>query len=404
MSAIRGTMYLKASLSSFGMISRLSIFLSLVTYIFMGNVITAQKVFIVFSFFNILNLSMVYFWPMALTLVAEGYISARRVQEFLLACERMPESKVSDVESKDAVVEKKSPLENGFSDLRSETEPPVILQPKRIVNLNSKFKGIVMKDVTATWQSSDKENVGIYGVNLVIPEGELCAIVGPVGAGKCCNYDAPTHHEKTLDFSGKSTLLNVLIGELKVDQGDCVINGSISYAAQESWLFEGTVRSNIVFIEEYDPKRYKEVVRVCGLEKDFKLMPNGDMTIVGERGISLSGGQKARVSLARAVYKQADIYLLDDPLSAVDSHVGKHIFQECIQQFLKEKICLLVTHQLQFLTDVNHLVLIYHGRVESQGTYAEVQERSAESFLSIQSLDETGAVEGGRKVSLHSFC
>lgn len=203
--------------------------------------------------------------------------------------------------------------------------------------------------------------------------------------------------------SGKSTLLHVIIGELDVDQGDCIINGSISYASQETWLFEGTVRSNIIFIETFDQNRYKEVVRVCGLERDFKLMPNGDMTIVGERGISLSGGQKARISLARAVYKQADIYLLDDPLSAVDSHVGKHLFQECIQQFLKNKICILVTHQLQYLKDVNHLVLMYHGRVESQGTYTDVQQGSAESFLSIQSLDETGSVEINTKVSFCSY-
>lgn len=187
-----------------------------------------------------------------------------------------------------------------------------------------------------------------------------------------------------------------------MDDGDCIINGSISYASQETWLFEGTVRSNIVFIEDFDQKRYKEVVRVCGLERDFKLMPNGDLTVVGERGISLSGGQKARISLARAVYKQADIYLLDDPLSAVDSHVGKHLFQECIQQFLKNKICILVTHQLQHLKDVNHLVLMYHGRIESQGTYAEVQQSSAESFLTMQSLDETGNEESKTKVSFHS--
>lgn len=206
-----------------------------------------------------------------------------------------------------------------------------------------------------------------------------------------------------LSLSGKSTLLHVLIGELDVDDGDCLINGSISYASQESWLFGGTVRSNIIFIEEYDQKRYKEVVRVCCLERDFKLMPNGDMTIVGERGISLSGGQKARISLARAVYKQADIYLLDDPLSAVDSHVGKHLFQECIQKFLKNKICILVTHQLQHLKDVNHLVLMYHGRIESQGAFADVQQRSAESFLTIQSVDETGNEESKTKVSSFSL-
>ncbi|KAG4067325.1 hypothetical protein HA402_000316 [Bradysia odoriphaga] len=379
--AIRGTAYIRATLSSSRMISRLSIFISLVTYIFLDNVITAQKVFVVLSFFNILNLSMVYFWPVALTNVAEGYISVKRIQEFLLTSE-----KKSDGLDSEKVGGGKGDLveENVVQKLLGENGAPETIEisnfltPKRIVDLDAKLKGIVMKNVTATWNRGDKQDAGIYDFDLTVPNGSLCAVVGPVG-------------------SGKSTLLNVLIGELDVDSCDCLMNGTVSYASQETWLFGGTVRSNIIFIEEFDQKRYKEVVRVCGLERDLKLMPNGDMTIVAERGISLSGGQKARISLARAVYKQADIYLLDDPLSAVDSHVGKHLFQECIQQFLKNKICVLVTHQLQYLKDVNHLVLMYHGRVESQGTYGDVQQSSAESFLTSHAIDESGNEEPNTK-------
>lgn len=188
-----------------------------------------------------------------------------------------------------------------------------------------------------------------------------------------------------------------------MDNGSCKINGSISYASQETWLFEGTIKSNIIFVEEFHQKRYDEVVRVCGLERDIKLMPKGDMTIIGERGITLSGGQKARINLARAVYKEADIYLLDDPLSAVDANVGKHIFQECIQQFLKDKICILVTHQLHYLKDVKHLVLMNHGHIASQGTYTEVRESSMESLCTVQSLDEDVNEEPKTKVSFHSF-
>ncbi|KAJ6637208.1 putative multidrug resistance-associated protein lethal [Pseudolycoriella hygida] len=376
-SAIRGTAYLKATLFSFGMISRLSIFLSLVTYIFLGNVITAQKIFVVFSFFNILNLSMVYFWPIALAFAAEGYVSAKRIQEFLLASEEKTRA-LEQKQDNDKKMSKKSADKNLVSQLKNSNSKCDMVVQKRIVDLNANIKGIVMRNVTATWEGGEKQTGGIFNFDLTIADGELCAVVGPVGAGK-------------------STLLHVLLGELGVDDGECVINGSISYASQETWLFESTVRSNIIFIEQFDQKRYKEVVRVCGLETDFKSMPNGDMTIVGERGISLSGGQKARISLARAVYKEADIYLLDDPLSAVDSHVGKHLFQECIQQFLRDKICILVTHQLQYLKDVNHLVLMYHGRIDSQGTYAEVQQNSAETFLTIQSLDETGNDQSNTK-------
>jgi ATP-binding cassette, subfamily C (CFTR/MRP), member 4 len=111
---------------------------------------------------------------------------------------------------------------------------------------------------------------------------------------------------------------------------------------------------------------------VCALEKDLEIWPHGDETIVGEKGVSLSGGQKARVNLARAIYRRADIYLLDDPLSAVDANVGKHIFDKCIKEFLADKVCILVTHQLQYLKHVPHIVLMQAGRIEAQGTYEEM--------------------------------
>lgn len=157
---------------------------------------------------------------------------------------------------------------------------------------------------------------GIRDITLTVEKGSLCAVVGLVG-------------------SGKSTLLQVILGELELDEGRLEISGDISYAPQEPWLFEGSVKNNIVFIEDYNEKRYREVVKVCALERDFQLLPLGDETIVGERGISLSGGQRARISLARAIYRKAEIYLLDDPLSAVDTHVGKHIFEQCIKEHLK---------------------------------------------------------------------
>jgi len=119
-----------------------------------------------------------------------------------------------------------------------------------------------------------------------------------------------------------------LLNELPLESGTLKINGQIAYAPQESWAFIASVRQNILFGAQYNEEKYNEVVRVCALERDFKLFPYGDKTFVGERGVSLSGGQKARITLARALYHDADIYLLDDPLSAVDSSVAKHIFQK----------------------------------------------------------------------------
>lgn len=196
--------------------------------------------------------------------------------------------------------------------------------------------------------------------------------------------------------SGKTTLLQVILGELELDNGQVYIDGVLSYAAQEPWLFEGSIRQNILFIENYDEERYQQVVKVCALEKDFELFPYGDSTIVGERGISLSGGQKARVSLARAIYKKADIYLLDDPLSAVDAHVGRHIFDQCIRGFLSDKICLLVTHQLQYLKDVKHIILMNDACVEAQGSYQELKEKKA-SILSLLPEENSEEMEEVKK-------
>ena len=136
------------------------------------------------------------------------------------------------------------------------------------------------------------------------------------------------------------------------------VRGKIAYASQEAWVFSGTVRQNILCGLGYDVKRYKEVVRACALEKDLSLLPDGDQTTVGDRGVSLSGGQKARLNLARALYIDADIYLLDDPLSAVDAQVGRHLFDRAITGYLCDKIRILVTHQLQYLPEVDRIVVL----------------------------------------------
>lgn len=169
--------------------------------------------------------------------------------------------------------------------------------------------------------------------------------------------------------------MQLLLGELPIQSGNVLINGSISYAAQKPWLFTGTVRNNILFGQEYDKKRYSEVVKCCALSTDFEQLPQGDRTIVGERGASLSGGQRARISLARAVYKKASIYFFDDPLSAVDAHVGKHLFDEVIGprgRFGQSITRVLITHQVHFLKEADVIVIIENGQITHRGTYAEL--------------------------------
>lgn len=154
-----------------------------------------------------------------------------------------------------------------------------------------------MENICAKWEVEKHDNI-LDNVNVKLEEGKLYLVVGMVGAGK-------------------TSLLSAILGEITIDKGKINIEGTLSYASQEAWVFGSTVRQNILFGQAYDRRRYQKVVKVCALNRDFLQFPEGDQTIVGDRGSSLSGGQKARINLARCLYKPADIYVLDDPLSAV---------------------------------------------------------------------------------------
>lgn len=163
-----------------------------------------------------------------------------------------------------------------------------------------------------------------------------------------------------------------LLNELSFVSGKIDFSGSISYSAQQAWLFNDTIRNNILFGMKFESVRYRNVVQMCALNRDIELMPLGDETVVGERGDQLSGGQRARVSLARAIYRDADMYLLDDPLSSLDASVSKHIFNHCILSHLKSKIVILVTHQVQFVHNARKILILNDGNFAIYGTYKQI--------------------------------
>nr|CAD7203972.1 unnamed protein product [Timema douglasi] len=272
---------------------RMTLFLTLLAYVLLGNHITPEKVFSLAQFYNIMQLTMAIFYPQAIQFAAEAKVSIKRLEDFL------------SLEETVAVTERTG---------------------------NSKL-GITISGVSASWEANSITDT-LSQINLNVQPGQLCVVIGPVGAGK-------------------SSLLQAILKELPLYKGTITASSEVSYASQEPWLFVGTVRQNILFGQPYNPKRYNEVVKVCALKRDFELFANGDKTIVGERGVSLSGGQRARINLARAVYRESDVYLLDDPLSAVDTHVGKHLFEECITSYLSGKARIL-------------------GLIEVQGTYTEL--------------------------------
>ncbi|KAH9786393.1 ABC transporter C family member 14 [Citrus sinensis] len=208
---------------------------------------------------------------------------------------------------------------------------------------------VEVRDGVFSWDDENGEEC-LKNINLEIKKGDLTAIVGTVG-------------------SGKSSLLASILGEMHKISGKVKVCGTTAYVAQTSWIQNGTIEENILFGLPMNRAKYGEVVRVCCLEKDLEMMEYGDQTEIGERGINLSGGQKQRIQLARAVYQDCDIYLLDDVFSAVDAHTGSDIFKECVRGALKGKTIILVTHQVDFLHNVDLILVMREGMIVQSGRY-----------------------------------
>ncbi|KEH19126.1 ABC transporter-like family-protein [Medicago truncatula] len=198
----------------------------------------------------------------------------------------------------------------------------------------------------------DHESVSptLTNVNLDIKWRHKIAVCGAVG-------------------SGKSSLLYAILGEISKIQGTVNVGGTLAYVSQTSWIQSGTVQDNILFGKAMDKTRYEKAIKACALDKDINDFSHGDLTEIGERGINMSGGQKQRIQLARAVYNDADIYLLDDPFSAVDAHTAAILFNDCVMTALRDKTVILVTHQVEFLSEVDTILVMDDGKVIQSGSY-----------------------------------
>ncbi|KAL4089621.1 hypothetical protein QTP88_024632 [Uroleucon formosanum] len=357
---IRGTSWIRVFVQSFRIFHfRLALFLSILSYVLLGNYINTKQVFIIISYYNILMTTMTVFFPQGVLTLAEVLISIKRIQSFLLQDEK-------DKYNKQLLLKPKTISTIGV-EISNINVKNCIENEKGIDKLDN--FGIDILNASAKWILNQPEN-SLNNINLTVRPGRLVAIIGPVGAGK-------------------SSLIQSILRELPLCEGSISVRGIVSYASQEPWLFNGSIQQNILFGSPMDQNRYKEVIKVCALKTDFKQLPYGDRSLVGERGVSLSGGQRARVNLARAVYKQADIYLLDDPLSAVDTHVGKHLFEKCIKDYLKEKTCILITHQIQYLSSVDQIVLMENANILAEGSYQELQSSGLDFTKLLRSTEET---------------
>ncbi|XP_042505968.1 ABC transporter C family member 10-like [Macadamia integrifolia] len=234
------------------------------------------------------------------------------------------------------------------------------LEAPELQNENIRQKGkveelrvsISMKSADLSWEENPTK-LTLRNINLVVKPGEKVAVCGEVG-------------------SGKSTLLAAILGEVPFVGGTIQVYGKIAYVSQMAWIQTGTIQGNILFGSPMEKQRYQEVLEKCSLLKDLEMLPFGDLTEIGERGVNLSGGQKQRLQLARALYQDADIYLLDDPFSAVDAHTATSLFNEYVMGALSEKAVILVTHQVDFLPAFDSVLLMSDGEILHGAPYHQL--------------------------------
>uniref|UniRef100_A0A9J8B089 ATP-binding cassette, sub-family C (CFTR/MRP), member 3 n=1 Tax=Cyprinus carpio carpio TaxID=630221 RepID=A0A9J8B089_CYPCA len=296
------------------------------------NILDAEKAFVSLSLFNILRFPL-NMLPQVISSIVQASVSLKRIQDFLSHDELDPES----------------------VDRRNNTSEYAVSV------VNGKF----------SWAKQDQAILD--NINVMVPQGSLLAVVGHVGCGK-------------------TSLVCALLGEMEKLEGQISIRGSVAYVPQQAWIQNATVRDNILFGRPYVEQKYRCVLEACALTPDLEVLPGGDQTEIGEKGINLSGGQRQRVSLARALYSEADVYLLDDPLSAVDAHVAKHIFDNVIgpEGALKGKTRILVTHGISFLPQVDNILVMVDGRVSEMGSYQDLlkQNGAFAEFLRNYSLED----------------
>ncbi|CAG8455262.1 7608_t:CDS:2, partial [Dentiscutata heterogama] len=365
--------------------------LAFITFSLTGGNLDVDIVFSSLALFNLFRIPLI-FLPVAIASISDAYVSINRINDFLQADElsvlpginpdeqyaikvtdgefiwesATPEE-VTDDSKKERKKEKRS--ENHKKSDKSENDSSSTISNEKAPDTST---ALTPADLGENFENSRplSPRSQLFNINVSIPHGKLIAIVGSVR-------------------SGKSSLLTALVGEMKKIKGEVLFGGNVGYCPQSAWIQNATLRDNITFGLPFDEEKYRQVIKDCCLEQDLKTLPNGDLTEIGEKGINLSGGQKQRVNIARAVYYNADIVLLDDPLSAVDAHVGKYIFTNCIQGALAKKTRLFVTQHLHYLPQVDCVIYMENGKIAEQGTYEELMNNGKSFSKLIAKYGET---------------
>ncbi|CED82131.1 multidrug resistance-associated abc transporter [Phaffia rhodozyma] len=349
--------------------------LTFITYNLSGHELNAAVIFSSLQLFNVIRQPLMML-PMAFTICTDAMVALKRIATTMLAEELSDDLQV-DSDAPDAV--------RAYGRFRWETSGPQgavmnsggrggrnfagekekkanAKKAKKEAKLKKQNGSSALEDLPVLDKiNEEKPPFELVDIDIKIRSGDLVCIVGSVG-------------------SGKSSLLQALIGEMKKIEGNVLFGGSVAYASQAPWVQNASLQDNILFGKDYEEEKFEDVIHACCLESDIQVLPSGLNTEIGEKGINLSGGQKARVCLARTVYFGAEVVLLDDPLSAVDAHVSKHILNDCLLDGpLSDKTRILVTHHLDVLPHADHIIFMDAGQIVEQGTYNDLLQ-SGEAF------------------------
>jgi ABC-type multidrug transport system fused ATPase/permease subunit len=306
-------------------------------YVLLGGDLTPARAFTSLSLFAVLR-SPLSTLPNLISQAVNANVSLQRIEELLLSEER--------------ILAQNPPLQPGAP-------------------------AISIKNGYFSWDSKTSKPT-LSDINLEIPVGSLVAIVGGTG-------------------EGKTSLISAMLGELSHAETSSVdIRGSVAYVPQVSWIFNATLRENILFGSDFESERYWRAIDVTALQHDLDLFPGRDRTEIGERGVNISGGQKQRVSMARAVYSNSDIYIFDDPFSALDAHVAHQVFDSCVKHELKGKTRVLVTNQLHFLPLMDRIILVSEGMIKEEGNFAELS-KSGTLFKKL--MENAGKMDATQEVN-----
>ncbi|XP_027870979.1 multidrug resistance-associated protein 9 isoform X1 [Xiphophorus couchianus] len=304
--------------------------LTFLVHTLLGLSLTTSDAFTTIAIFNSMRFSLALL-PLCVKALAEAAVSLKRLRKILLV--QNPEPYLEQRKGNHTAVEMRNAT---LSWTKAASGPDLP---------NGQMKNHKQDETDLSESLATLKNI-----SFTLPKGNLLGVCGNVG-------------------SGKTSFISSILEQMHLIRGSITADGTFAYVSQQAWIFHGTVQENILMGEAFDQAKYDRVLDVCSLRADLQILPYGDRTEIGERGLNLSGGQKQRISLARAVYANKDIYLLDDPLSAVDAHVGKHIFEECIKKELQGKSVILVTHQLQYLEFCDDILVLEEGEVREAGNH-----------------------------------